>query len=114
MGRQRMQGASFIGLVPKKEPKENFEDKIEVSAGEDVKPFSDGSTLKEELKEEYGEGETRQQKQEASFRELIPKREPKGVKKERVLGDGVKPFSDANVPKEEFKEEYSECFIRRQ
>ena len=113
VGGQQMQGASFIGLVPKKEPKENFEDKIEVSAGEDVKPFSDGSTLKEEPKEEYGEGETRQQKQEASFREFIPKREPKGVKKERVLGDGVKPFSDANVTKEEFKEEYSEGLFGR-
>ena len=110
-----MQGASFIGLVPKKEPKENSEDETEVYAGEDVKPFSDGSTPKEELKEEYGEGEIRQHKLEASFLELFLKREPQDVKKEKVLsGDGVKSLSDAGVPKEEFKEEYSECFIRRQ
>ena len=115
MGRHQMQGASFIGLVPKKEPKENSEDETEVYAGEDVKPFSDGSTPKEELKEEYGEGEIRQHKLEASFLELFLKREPQDVKKEKVLsGDGVKSLSDAGVPKEEFKEEYSECFIRRQ
>ena len=115
MGRHQMQGASFIGLVPKKEPKENSEDETEVYAGEDVKPFSDGSTPKEELKEEYGEGEIRQHKLEASFLELFLKREHQDVKKEKVLsGDGVKSLSDAGVPKEEFKEEYSECFIRRQ
>ena len=57
--------ASVIGFVPLEEPKEEVKEETELSAREDLKPFSNASVAKEELKEEYSEGEQRQQKQKA-------------------------------------------------
>lgn len=121
--RQQKQKAFFSELVPKKEAKEDVKEETELSAGEDVKLFSDAIAPEEELKEEYSEGKRRQQKWEVSFSELFQKKEPKEkVKEETELkpklkysgGEDRKLFSDAIVPKVEFKEEFSEGVIEPQ
>ena len=93
IGRQQMQGASFSWLGPQKEPKENSKCKMEPNAGENVRHFSNASVLKEELKEEYSEGET---KETSSGRLVLVKELKEDVKEKMELCAG-----DSSVPKEE-------------